>query len=90
MYAQTPESKELGVITQSNMVSALDPENRRVAHSAPSQLLLTSSVNCPAILAECGFMSNPQEAGLLADGTYQTKIAMTLIASYIQFSCRQL
>lgn len=90
MYAQTPESKELGVITQSNMVSALDPENRRVAHSAPSQLLLTSSVNCPAILAECGFMSNPQEAGLLADGNYQTKIAMTLIASYIQFSCRQL
>lgn len=40
MYAQTPESKELGVITQSNMVSALDPENRRVAHSAPSQLRL--------------------------------------------------
>ena len=36
MYAQTPESKELGVITQSNMVSALDPENRRVAHSAAS------------------------------------------------------
>ena len=90
MYAETPGSKELGVITQSNMVSALDPENRRVAHSAPSQLLLTSSVNCPAILAECGFMSNPQEAGLLADGNYQTKIAMTLIASYIQFSCRQL
>ena len=90
MYAQTPDSKELGVITQNNMVSALDPENRRVAHSAPTQLLLTSSVNCPAILAECGFMSNPQEAGLLADGNYQTKIAMTLIASYIQFSCRQL
>ena len=62
MYAQTPESKELGVITQSNMVSALDPENRRVAHSAPSQLLLTSSVNCPAILAECGFMSNPADS----------------------------
>lgn len=90
MYAETPGSKELGVITQSNMVLVLDPENRRVAHSAPSQLLLTSSVNCPAILAECGFMSNPQEAGLLADGNYQTKIAMTLIASYIQFSCRQL
>lgn len=73
MYAQTPESKELGVITQSNMVSALDPENRRVAHSAPSQLLLTSSVNCPAILAECGFMSNPQEAGLLATGIIKQK-----------------
>ena len=90
MYAATPESRELGLLTQDNMVAVLDPENRRVAHSAPEELLLTSSVNCPAILAECGFMSNPQEAGRLADGDYQMKIAMTLVASYIQFSCQQL
>ena len=89
MYAATADSKELGLLTQDNMVTVLDPENRRVAHSAPDELLLTSSVKCPAILAECGFMSNPQEAGLLADGNYQTKIAMTLVASYIQFSCQQ-
>ena len=68
----------------------LDPENRRVAHSAPEELLLTSSVRCPAILVECGFMSNPQEAGRLANDDYQMKIAMTLVASYIQFSCQQL
>lgn len=90
MYASTPGSRELGIIAQDNMVAALDPENRRVAHSAPDELLLTSSVKCPAILAECGFMSNPQESGLLADGKYQTKIAMALVASYIQFSCQQL
>ena len=90
MYAATPESRELGLLTQDNMVAALDPENRRVAHSAPEDLLLTSSVNCPAILAECGFMSNPQEAELLADGDYQMKIAMALVASYVQFGCQQL
>ena len=56
----------------------------------PEELLLTSSVSCPAILAECGFMSNPQEAGRLANDDYQMKIAMTLVASYIQFSCQQL
>lgn len=90
MYAATPESRELGLLTQDNMVAVLDQENRRVAHSAPDELLLTSSVSCPAILAECGFMSNPQEARLLANGNYQTKIAITLVASYIQFSCQQL
>ena len=90
MYAATPESRELGLLTQDNMVAVLDQENRRVAHSAPEDLLLTSSVSCPAILAECGFMSNPQEARLLANGNYQTKIAITLVASYIQFSCQQL
>lgn len=75
---------------QDNMVRVLDPENRRVAHGAPEELLLTSSVSCPAVLAECGFMSNPQEAALLADADYQTKIAVTLVASYIQFICQRL
>lgn len=90
MYAGTQGSRELGLLTQSNLVSVLDPENRRVAHAAPDELLLTSSVSCPAILAECGFMSNPYEAGLLADGKYQTGIAMALVASYVQFCCQQL
>lgn len=86
MYADTEGSRELGLITQDNMVSYLDPENRRVARPAPSELLLTSSVNCPAILAECGFMSNPDESGRLATAEYQLKIAAVLISSYIQFS----
>ncbi len=90
MYAAAQGSRELGLLVQDNMVSVIDPENRRVAHAAPDELLLTSSVECPAILVECGFMSNPQEAALLADGDHQKKIAMTLVASYIQFSCRQL
>lgn len=85
---QRREAESLGLLTQDNLVSALDPENRRVAHAAPDELLLTSSVKCPAILAECGFISNPQEAARLADSDYQTKIAMTLVASYIQFSNR--
>lgn len=90
MYAETPQSRELGLITQDNMVSALDPDNRRVARQAPGELLLTSSVNCPAILVECGFMSNPQEADKLSDDVYQAKIALTLIASYTQFCSHQL
>ena len=40
MYAATPESRELGLLTQDNMVAVLDQENRRVAHSAPDELLL--------------------------------------------------
>ncbi len=90
MYASTQGSRELGLLMQDNMVRVLDPENRRVAHGAPEELLLTSSVSCPAVLAECGFLSNPQEAALLADADYQTKIAVTLVASYIQFICQRL
>lgn len=90
MYADTEGSRELGLITQDNMVSFLDPNNRRVARPAPSELLLTSSVKCPAILAECGFMSNPDESQRLSTAEYQLKIATVLLGSYIQFSSQQL
>lgn len=86
MYSLSDESRELGLITQDNLVTYLDTENRRVAHPAPESLLLTSSVKCPAILVECGFMSNPDEAQLLASDEYETKLAVVLISSYIQFA----
>lgn len=85
MYSLDDKSRELGLITQDNLITYLDPENRRVARPAPESLLLTSSVNCPAVLVECGFMSNPDEAEKLTSNEYTTKIAAILIGSYMQF-----
>ena len=85
MYSGTVGSKTLGTLIQDNLISQLDNSNRRVARPAPDNLLLTSSVNCPAVLVECGFLSNPEEAEMLADSDYQLKIAAVLIGSYIQF-----
>ena len=33
---------------------------------------------CPAVLVECGYLSNPQEAALLMDGAYQDRIAAAI------------
>ena len=85
MYSDNESSKALGLLTQDNLISLLDTSNRRVARPAPKELLLTSSVNCPTILVECGFMSNPQEAQRLASNDYQLKIAAILVGSYIQY-----
>lgn len=85
MYSLNDKSRELGLISQDNLVTYLDPDNRRVARPAPENLLLTSSVTCPAILVECGFMSNPEEAQKLASDEYTTKIAVILISSFLQF-----
>lgn len=87
MYAKTQGSEELGLSAQDNLVRFLDKENRRVARPAPEELLLTSSVNCPAILVECGFMSNPDEADSLSTSGYQLKIAAILISTYMNY-CR--
>lgn len=85
MYSDNDDSKALGLLTHDNLVALLDTSNRRVARPAPKELLLTSSVECPTILVECGFMSNPQEAQKLASDEYQLKIAAILAGSYIQY-----
>lgn len=86
MYAKTAGSDELGKLAQQNLVSQLDPSNRRVARPAPEELLLTSTAKCTAILAECGFMSNPDELGRLSTSKYRGKIAIILFATFLQFS----
>ncbi|MEG1720976.1 MAG: N-acetylmuramoyl-L-alanine amidase [Pseudoflavonifractor sp.] len=71
--------------TQMLLRAVLDPENSRVATKIPSSVYLMSHITCPAILVECGFLSNPAEDYLLQTDGYQTKIAATLAASYLQF-----
>ena len=85
LYAGDAQSTLLGRITQSNLVNALQPENRRLAEPASPGLYLTANVNCPAILVECGFLSNYSEMEKLMDNGYQTSIAAVLLASYLQF-----
>ena len=42
-------------------------------------------MSCPAILVECGFLSNPGEESLLVTDEYQTKLAACIAAGYFQF-----
>lgn len=85
LYADDPDSALLGRITQSNLVSSLQPENRRLAEPASPKLYLTSHADGPAILVECGFLSNYNEMEKLTEDSYQTSLAAVLIASYLQF-----
>lgn len=60
----------------------LDPENERKAKPISGGIYLFDHINCPAILVECGFLSNGEEAALLTTDTYQRKIALVLAGSY--------
>ncbi len=86
LYAHTDGSRELAEIMQFNLTSVLYPENRRVAAPVPDSIYLIKSVHCPAVIAECGFLSNAEEARLLGTPEYRLKIAVTIIASYLQFT----
>ena len=50
----------------------------------PDGIYLFEHISCPAILVECGFLSNGEEASLLLTDTYQRKIAVALAGAYVQ------
>ena len=85
LFADNNSSKLLGNICHNNIVSNLQPTNRRVAEPAPKKLYITSNAKCPAILVECGFMSNQGDIQNLKNEKYQIKLSALLLASYIQF-----
>ncbi len=84
IYGAGEGSREWGCLTHENLSQSLCPGNRRVAVPAENIFLL-ENVRCPAILVECGFLSNPGECALLENDSYQKKISAIMIASYLQF-----
>lgn len=85
LYAASDGSVEFGKLCHHNLITQLDPQNRRVAEPAPKALYITSHVSCPAVLVECGFMSNNFEVQKLCSGAYQCSIALVLAASLLQY-----
>lgn len=83
-FAQTPGSEALAKQMQTALVSALNPGSRR--KSKPSKgIYVMERVQCPGVLVECGFLSNPAEEGKLRDADYQQKLCCVIAASAIRF-----
>ena len=86
LYSAYPGGEKLGKLCHTNLITYLDPSNRRVAEPASKGLYITAHAKCPAILVECGFMSNPGDVEKLCDGEYQTALASVLLASFLQYT----
>ncbi len=85
-YANGPLGQPWAKATQENLKSCLDPGNQRVEKPIPHSVYLMNHVTCPAILVECGFLSNPAERERLKDPGYQTALAAVVAGSYLQYA----
>lgn len=85
LYSGTEDSEAFGKLTHQNLISCFAPDNRRVAEPAAKRLYVLGHVSCPAILVECGFMSNLSDIAKLNDPEYQTAVASVLMASFLQY-----
>lgn len=85
-YRDTDESRLLAEYMQENLKQALDPQNNRTPTQISDSIYLMKHISCPAILVECGFLSNPDEEKKLTSDSYQTKLAMCIAATWLTSS----
>lgn len=76
-YSYGEDSQSWAIALQELLNTQVDPNNHRQPKLAQNIYLL-EHVHCPAILVECGFLSNREEAGQLQKASYQKKIAATI------------
>lgn len=75
-------SQAFAEATQSQLMSILD--NARSNANKGDYYILKESP-CPAILIECGFLSNPKEEKLLNTTDYQNKVSYAIMCGVVKY-----
>ncbi len=84
-YSKVNNSKSLGDAIQKSIVTGLQPENNRVNKQATSSTYLLHNATVPAVLVECGFLSNRSELERLKDAEYQQKMAFCITMGILEY-----
>ena len=87
-YKDSESSATMAQVIQDVLNSHLNPQKKRAPQSNENYYLLTRTPT-PTVIVECGFLSNPTEADLLAQDSYQEKVAHAIflgIMSYYEAS----
>ncbi len=82
-YAPTEGSQALAERFQNSIKAALQPDNQRAVKQIPDTVYIMNHVTCPAVLIECGFLTNPEEEALLRDEDYQRKLSAVIAAAWL-------
>ena len=80
-----PRSARLANAIQSNTKLQLQSTNNRASKKAGSNIYLLDRIESPAVLVECGFLSNPEECAKLADSDYQKRLSAVLADTIADF-----
>lgn len=83
-YRAGEESKALAQLMQDTLREGADPENRRTPTKIPDSIYLMKHITCPAVLVECGFLSNPAEEARLRNDGYQTRLAACMASALLR------
>ena len=78
-----PEAEETAALIQESIAELTGAKTHAVKAASDTLYLMKNPVP-PAVLVECGFISNPEEERLLNDEKYQSKIAFSIANAMIK------
>lgn len=82
-YKASTKSEMLAECIQKELLD-MDKTNKRQKKSDADYYIVKKS-NIPAVIVECGFLSNEKEAQLLSDGSYQEKVAKAIAKGVMEY-----
>ena len=78
-------SKELAEAIQTSVTLTLQRKNDRVVKKTGSGIYLLYHAKIPAVLVECGFISNSDEVKKLKDESYRMKLAILIADGLLKY-----
>lgn len=83
-YRPGEQSEMLAKLVQETIREGVDPNNKRSPAKIPDTVYLMNHITCPAVLVECGFLSNAEEETKLRSGGYQTQLALCIASAWLR------
>lgn len=80
-----PSSVILAEVIQSMAKTYLQNDNERRVKASSGNIYILDRITRPAVLVECGFISNTEECKLLGDDEYQQKLALVIFTSITKY-----
>lgn len=79
------KSFELATEIQKSVVNNLQKDNERQVKKGDKSIYLLKNATIPAVIVECGFLSNADELKLLKNEEYQSKMAFSIYCGILEY-----
>ena len=80
-----PDSKIVAETIQSEVAAHIQKDNKRKIKESGGSIYLMHALECPAVLVECGFLSNNEDETNLNSVEYQKELAYVIFSSIMQY-----
>ncbi len=80
------QSSILAESIRKSITGFLQPDNTRELKIGGNNIYILNKATVPAVIVECGFLSNPDEAKKLSDEHYRTQMAFSIYCGFLEYA----